>query len=188
MTEPITWTNETRKLSDLIPWDLNPKQLTVTQAKQLEVSLRKFGFAIPLLISPDNDIYDGNQRQALMSLMGEYGPDAMIDVRVSSRLLTFDEQRELVVRIKENQADWDWETLGNRWEVSELIEWGMSEWQLRLDSFSPNELPEYSTNVVKDEDIVTAEKKLSGKFSEHGHEEYEEVACPHCGELFYLKP
>ena len=133
MTEqPITWTNETRKLSDLIPWDVNPRQLTEKQAEHLQKSLRKFGLAQPFLISPDDDIYDGHQRTKLMDIMKEWGHDADIDCRMSSRLLTDDERRELVVRLHENTGEWDFDTLANVYEVEELGDWGMEEWKIGM--------------------------------------------------------
>ncbi len=73
---PITWTNETRKLSQLLPWEHNPRRITEKQAVHLQTSIRKFGFALPYLISPENNIYDGHQRKALMGIMQEYGHDA----------------------------------------------------------------------------------------------------------------
>ena len=128
--KPITWYNDTRRLGDLIPWEQNPKQLTEKQGAALQVSLDKFGLAIPLLISPTNEIYDGHQRQVIMEHMTQFGANAVVDVRVSSRELTFDERRELVVRLRENQAGWDFEALANIYEPDELIEWGMEDWKL----------------------------------------------------------
>ena len=139
MTEPITWTNETRKLSDLIPWDINPRQLTEKQAEHLQKSLRKFGLAQPFLISPDDDIYDGHQRTKLMDIMKEWGHDALIDCRMSSRLLTDDERRELVIRLHENTGEWDFDTLANVYEVEELGDWGMADW--KIAEFMPVEEP-----------------------------------------------
>lgn len=127
----ITWKNETRKLGDLLPWEYNPKVLPERAADGLRVSIQKFGFAVPLLIDPDGEIIDGNQRAALMALMDEYGPDAVVDVRVASRKLTWDERRELVVRLKENQADWDEDLLADLYEPDELLAWGMDDWRLR---------------------------------------------------------
>jgi hypothetical protein len=49
----------------------------------------------------------------------------VVDVRVSSRPLTDDERRELVVRLKQNQAGWDFDMLANDWDKDKLIEWGM---------------------------------------------------------------
>lgn len=140
MTNDIDWTNERRKLSDLIPWEVNPRQLTEKQAEHLQASLTKFGLAQPFLISPENEIYDGHQRQALLNIMQEYGADADIDVRVSSRALTLDERRELVVRLHENTGDWNFDELANLYDVEELGEWGFPEW--KIDEFMPDEEPE----------------------------------------------
>jgi len=161
VTEPITWTNETRKLSDLIPWDINPRQLTEKQAEHLQKSLRKFGLAQPFLISPDDDIYDGHQRTKLMDIMKEWGHDALIDCRMSSRLLTDDERRELVIRLHENTGEWDFDTLANLYEVEELGDWGMAEW--KIAEFMPGE-PEPPDD-----------------FKEYGDDIDTEHVCPKCG-------
>jgi len=121
----ITWTNETRRLDELVPWEHNPKRMTKRQAEGLRLSIERFGFAVPFLVSPDGDIYDGHQRLTLLDAIKEYGPRAVVDVRVSSRLLTDDERRELVVRLKQNQAGWDFDMLANDWDKDKLIEWGM---------------------------------------------------------------
>ena len=39
----ITWSNQRRKLSELIPWERNPRQITDKQAKRLEESFEQFG-------------------------------------------------------------------------------------------------------------------------------------------------
>lgn len=129
----ITWTNDTRKLSDLVPWEHNPKRMTRKQAEGLRLSIERFGFAVPFLVSPDGDIYDGHQRQALMGAIKQYGPNATVDVRVSSRPLDDDERRELVVRLKQNQAGWDFDMLPNLYEREELLEWGFELEELGLD-------------------------------------------------------
>ncbi len=125
----ITWTNDTRRLADLVPWEHNPKRMTRKQADGLRLSIERFGFAVPFLVSPDGDIYDGHQRQTLMGAIREYGPNATVDVRVSSRPLTDDERRELVVRLKQNQAGWDFDMLPNLYEREELLEWGFEQWE-----------------------------------------------------------
>ena len=63
MESKITWTNETRRLSELIPWDINPASIDKASAKRLEESLDEFGQVQVICISPTNEIYDGHQRQ-----------------------------------------------------------------------------------------------------------------------------
>lgn len=140
----ITWTNSTRRLRELVPWAHNPRRMSKTKVEALKVSLERFGLAIPLLISPDNEIYDGHQRQAVMAAMREYGPDAIVDVRVSSRKLTEDERRELVIRIGQIHAEWNFDELANLYEPQELLDWG----------FEQHELEALGIPILSDDEIV----------------------------------
>ena len=161
----ITWTNDTRRLVDLVPWENNPKRMSKKQADGLRLSLQKFGYAIPVLISPvDNELYDGNTRDRIMLAMEEYGPDAILDVRVSSRPLTDDERRELVVRLKQNQAGWDFDMLPNLYEQEELLEWGFTEEELGM-AFVPDFEP------VDESEQPRLDQKSP-------------VTCPECGHEF----
>lgn len=164
----IVWTNDTRRLADLVPWEHNPKRMTKKQADGLRLSIERFGFAVPFLVSPGNEIYDGHQRQALMGAIKDYGPNATVDVRVSSRLLTDDERRELVVRLKQNQAGWDFDMLPNLYDKEELLEWG----------FEPEELGLFEVNEVESPD----------DFGEYGDDIETEHRCPKCGYEWSGKP
>jgi ParB-like chromosome segregation protein Spo0J len=138
--------------------------MTRKQAEGLRLSIERFGFAVPFLVSSDGDIYDGHQRQALMGAIREYGPNATVDVRVSSRPLDDDERRELVVRLKQNQAGWDFDMLPNLYEREELLEWGFDDAELGM-AFVPDFEP-------VDE---STQPRLDQKAP---------VTCPHCGMEF----
>lgn len=133
MAEPIVWRNEVRRLGQLVRWQHNPKRMTKKQAAGLRLSIEHFGIAVPFLISPDGDIYDGHQRQTVLSALKDYGPDTEVDVRVASRPLSDDERRELVVRLKQNQADWAFDLLTPLYQTSELLEWGFDAAELGID-------------------------------------------------------
>jgi len=132
MSSPITWTDSTRKLHELLPNPRNPKILTEKQGQGLQVSLKKFGFAIPVLISPSNKILDGHQRTKLLSVMEEYGAEAEIPVRVSSREFTDEETKEFIVRLSKNQAGFDFDMLATDYEETDLINFGFEEWELSI--------------------------------------------------------
>ena len=123
----MNWTSEKRKLSDLVPWEHNPRQLKEKQAEHLKESLTKFGIVYPLLISPDNQIYDGHQRQIVLGIIEEYGEDAEVDVRVSERQLSDEERRELIIRLHENTGEWVFDDLANLYSFEELEDWGFNE-------------------------------------------------------------
>jgi len=130
----ITWTNERRKLRDLIPWEHNPRQINKREAERLGDSLAEFGQIQTIAIGPDNEVYDGHQRKAVWSLLPQFGPDHEVDVRVSSRPLTEKERQKLVIYIhRGTNANWDWDELANTFEVPDLLEWGFDESELQLD-------------------------------------------------------
>ena len=127
----ITWTNERRKLRDLIPWEHNPRQINKREAERLGDSLAEFGQIQTIAIGPDNEVYDGHQRKAVWSLLPQFGPDHEVDVRVSSRPLTEKERQKLVIYIhRGTNANWDWDELANTFEVPDLLEWGFDAWEL----------------------------------------------------------
>jgi len=120
----LTWTNEKRKLKDLIPWEQNPRQIRESEAKRLADSYVEFSQVETIAIGPENEIYNGHQR--LYTWADKFGPDLEVDVRVSTRKLTTKERQKLTVFLHEGAVgEWDFDTLAN-WdiEIGELVEWG----------------------------------------------------------------
>ena len=107
----ITWVSEKRKVSDLIPATYNPRQMTEKQAKDLTTSLERFNLADPIVINTDNTIIGGHQRIAIYKLHGKN--DVEIDVRIPSRKLTPEEEKELNIRLNKNLGEWDYDALAN---------------------------------------------------------------------------
>jgi len=133
MREPITWTNEKRKLSELIPWEINPATIRKDEAKRLEESLDEFGQVQTIAISPTNEILDGHQRQVVWGASQKFGPEYEVDVRVSSRELTERERKKLVIFLRKGAVgEFDWDMLANNWEQEDLLEWGFNEFELGL--------------------------------------------------------
>lgn len=129
----IEWTNSKRKLSELVPWDRNPRQINSKQAKLLGESLSEFGQIHPIAISPDNKIYDGHQRRSVWAASQKSGMDYEIDVRVSSRDLTEKERERLTVYLHRGATgEWDYAELAN-WDMSELLTWGFEEGDFPFD-------------------------------------------------------
>jgi len=150
MTESISWTNSTRKLSELIPWPINPAQIGKDEAKRLEESLTEFGQIQTIAISPTDEIYDGHQRQTVWGASRKFGMDYEVDVRVSSRELTEQERKKLVIYLRKGTVGtFDWDILANNFEISDLLEWGFRPFELGLNSEGndPNEewqgMPEF---------------------------------------------
>lgn len=122
---PIVWSNEKRKLSELAPWDRNPRLIQDAQAERLLDSFSTFGQVLPICISSTGDIYDGHQRLGVLA--EKYGPDYEVDVRVASRPLTEKEREKLTVYLHKGAAgEWNFEALFD-WNFDELISWGFDD-------------------------------------------------------------
>jgi hypothetical protein len=161
MLEPITWTNETCKLSELKPWPRNPRQIKTDQAKRLVESFEQFGQVETIAVGPDGEVYNGHQR--LNVLMAKYGRDYEIEVRVSSRSLTEKEREKLTVFLHKGAAgEWDWDILANEFEFDDLIKWGFKETDLVGKAFAP-EFKAYDESIEN---------------------EVEYIECPKCGNRF----
>lgn len=135
--QPITWTNEKRRLGELAMWERNPRQIRKDEAKRLLESLDQFGQIHPIAITPDNVIIDGHQREKVWLDADRYGPDYEVDVRVASRQLTEKEREKLTVFLhKGTTGEWNFDVL-SEWDLTGpeggLLDWGFTRDELGLD-------------------------------------------------------
>ena len=112
LKDKITWYSEKRKISELHPATYNPRELTEKQAQDLTTSLERFNLADPIVINRDNTIIGGHQRiNIIKTKTGNNGFE--VDVRIPSRLLTKEEEKELNLRLNKNLGQWDLDALAN---------------------------------------------------------------------------
>ena len=147
----MKWINVIRKLSDLQPWERNPRQINESQAERLKESFDQFGQVETIAIGPDNEIYNGHQR--LNVLMEENGEDYEIECRQSGKALSEKEREKLTVFLHKGAAgEWDWDILANEFEFGDLIEWGFEEHELGINNMP--EFPEYGEDIADDVEMV----------------------------------
>lgn len=123
--DKLTWHTEQRKISDLAPYEYNPRQITDKQFKDLKRSLEKFNLAEIPAINTDNTIIAGHQRLKIMQLIGR--GEEIIDVRIPNRLLDESEVKEYCIRSNRNTGEWDMDKLANLFEVDDLRAWGFED-------------------------------------------------------------
>lgn len=122
---PLVWRTERRKIRDFIEWDKNPRRLTKKQAKDLEQSLRRFGYVEEIVLNADGkSMIGGHQRRRVMMAQAILDKDAEVDVRMPSRQLTESEREELAIRLNRNVGEWDYDALANTWGTTQLLDWG----------------------------------------------------------------
>lgn len=123
----IKWTNERRRVKDLVPWDKNPRKITDEQLDHLKRSIEKFNYAAPIVIDADGRIVAGHMRTRALLALGR--GEEELDVRVASRALTTEEFEELAIRDNQNGGGWDWEAM-QQFDRDMLTQLGFDEAEL----------------------------------------------------------
>jgi len=165
MSYQIKFTTVQRRVGDLIPMAINPRQMTVKENDDLEKSMAKFDLAEIPVINTDNTIVAGHQR--IRILIAEGRADEMIDVRLPSRDMTEDEVKEYCVRSNANRGSWDFDFLANHFEATELVDWGFEPFELGIvepiviepndnDEKEPDKEPKETTTQKTDDFQVVA--------------------------------
>lgn len=111
-----------RKISELLPAEYNPRQLTEKQFKELQQSFKNLDILEPAVVNmnPDrlNVIISGHQRIKAAAALGktEY---PCLEVSFS-----IEKEKEANIRMNKNTGEWDMDALANNFKVDDLIEWG----------------------------------------------------------------
>ena len=177
----ITWSNQRRKLSELVPWERNPRQITDKQAERLVESFEQFGQVEIIAIGPENQIYNGHQR--LKVLNEKYGADYEVDVRVASRALTEKEREKLTVFLHKGAAgDWDFDVLANEFELDDLLNWGFDKQELDLDLWAGDPPEDVEPQIDKAEELREKWGVKTGNM--YGLGAF--TVCPKCGKIHDL--
>ena len=139
----ITWNIETKKLKNLIPHKNNPRNFTEKGMKDLENSINSIGFMQPININQNGTILSGHARVLKLKEMGEQE----VDVYIPNRLLTPKQEEEVLIRANANTAGkWDWDLLGNDFDLGELDDWGL-------------EVPDVNIEEVKMPELADGDKE-----------------------------
>lgn len=122
--DKIEWTAGRVRLGDLIEWNDNPRRIKPKAGERLIESREEFGQVETLAVGPELQLYNGHQRRK--KWIDAYGPDYMVDVRISSRPLTRQEQKKLTVYLNDTtRGIWDFSELVEMYDPSELEAYGL---------------------------------------------------------------
>lgn len=148
----FTWSHVTKKITELKPYEFNPRNITDKGLADLEKSIGKFGLAEPIVINTNGTIIGGHARYFALKKHGVkevncYEPD---------HELSEQEMKELNVRLNKNIAgDWDFDVLANNFEIDDLLTWGWDEneldinlWKPEIDEEKLDEVPEPQKEAV----------------------------------------
>ena len=144
-------------IDELIFAEYNPRQLTKDQYQGLKDSITRFGLVDPVIINKhkerDNIIVGGHQRVKIAKDLG-YKEVPCVEVN-----LTPEKERELNIRLNKNTGEWDWDSLANYFDVSDLLEWGFTDDELQFEPelvegrIDDDEIPEVEEAITKSGDL-----------------------------------
>jgi DNA modification methylase len=149
----LQWKTEKRKVSELIPADYNPRQMSDAERRDLLDSIKEFDQVVPVVINTDGKLIGGHQRCHIYS-------DLEIDeieVRVPDRKLTLEEERRLNLRLNKNTGHWDFDKLG-KFDVETLLDVGFGDEDLsaiwdNVDTLDDDHNKEESAKIIKETSI-----------------------------------
>lgn len=127
MKTDLVWTPIRIKLSQIIPWEDNPRMSTKEEAELLIKSERELGQPQTLAISPFVDknkvhLYDGHQRYKAWNTA--YDGNYIVWAMQSNRQLTTKERKKISVLLHTATGKFNFEVL-NTWDKQDLKDWGM---------------------------------------------------------------
>jgi DNA modification methylase len=96
-----------------------------------------------------NIIVGGHQRVKVAKDLG------FKDVPCVEVSLTLDKERELNIRLNRNTGEWDWDSLANYFDVSDLLEWGFTDDDLQFKE------PELVEGKIEDDEIPEVEEAIT---------------------------
>jgi hypothetical protein len=132
--EKLFWTTKKFKISELIPYEKNPRQMTKEQVEYLKASIEKFNLVEIPAVNADKTIIAGHQRLKIMQLLERFHEE--IDVRIPNRQLTEAELKEYNIRSNANTGGWDTDILANFFDPEELKSWGLDPKDIGMADFS----------------------------------------------------
>lgn len=156
--QKLEWLAQRRKISDLKNWEQNPRKITKEAFEKLKDRISKRGFHDVIKVDTEDNVLSGNQRKRALVDLGI----KEVNVLVPNRELTDKEKKEIILESNLDDGIWDYDILGNVFEME------------ILDEVSFPEMSMFNAEGTEDE---------QGKLDEFSAKK-EEVECPSCHTLF----
>lgn len=109
--QKLQWTTVQKKVSDLVPQEINPRTISESQLSALKESIKRFNLVEIPAIDTDGTVLAGHQRLKVLKLLGR--GDELIDVRIPNRALTKRESDQYLIGSNKLGGDWDIDLLKN---------------------------------------------------------------------------
>ena len=177
-----------KSVNELIPYDRNPRVHPDSQIKQLQNSIREWGWTIPILIDEESNVVAGHGRLFAAQDMGISEVPCVVATG-----WTEEQRKGYVIADNKLSENGQWNDSLYFSELRSLSEdgydlslVGMDE-DFAFEDFEPNLNPVSEFSEVTEDDITSAKTNLDGAMpeeSERKNAKGTEVICPYCAETF----
>ena len=114
------------KINEIYLNPKNPRTIKDEKYQKLKTNIKEFPKMMklrPIIIDDKNMIIGGNMRYRVLQDLGYTEiPEGWV---VKASELTEDEKRRFIITDNLPYGDWDYDILGNDWDLEELKDWGM---------------------------------------------------------------
>ncbi len=125
-TDKIEWHTEDIEIRKLNPFPKNPRQIHKDRLRGLKNLIDKYNIIDLPVINTDMTIIGGHQRIKILKSMKA----KTIECRVPNRLLSDEDVEELCIGLNLHQGSFDYDILGDQWDLCDLLKYGFTEEQL----------------------------------------------------------
>ena len=154
---PLEWYTVQRKVSELVPYEYNPRKISDLDKHRLKQSLEKFNLVEIPVIDIDNTLIGGHQRVIILFELGR--GEEIIDVRIPNRKLTEEEFKEYNLRSNILNGEFDYEKISDFFSEINLTEIGFD-----VSSFDNFIQSENNVKIeMEDEVDITLSKNIQSK-------------------------
>jgi site-specific DNA-methyltransferase (adenine-specific) len=177
---PIKWHTANIKLSQLKEYPDNPRKISKEMLEKLVAHIREDGYHQRIIVDSDYTIIGGHQRKKALYMAG-YDDDTEIEVLIPNKKLTPKEIDRLNIRDNLAFGEYDFEVLTERFDMEELVSFGMDEDMLtpifdktileEIEEDEEIELPEEPTSKLGDIYILGSHRLMCGDSTNPHHVE-----------------
>lgn len=154
---PLEWYTVQRKVSELVPYEYNPRKISDLDKYRLKQSLEKFNLVEIPVIDIDNTLIGGHQRVIILFELGR--GEEIIDVRIPNRKLTEEEFKEYNLRSNILNGEFDYEKISDFFSEINLTEIGFD-----VSSFDNFIQSENNVKIEMENEVdVTLSKNIQSK-------------------------
>lgn len=162
----------------------NPRYIKEDRFKKLVKSIKEFPEMLklrPIVVNEDMIVLGGNMR---LKACVEAGIKEVYILKAEG--LSEEQQKEFVIKDNLSFGEWDWDVLGNEWDNTSIVSWGLDVWNGDSDiDYEPTLNPDTLYSDVTKEEIEKKAKELASAMLKEMNNV--DIMCPECNHEFKVQ-